>query len=98
MLIIKNEVNNSERIMKGILETHAYFFSSSPFSLVSNVYQYTFINSVKQIIHNIRIYLTNIIVYLLTLYFKNRKVLSYSVNIEYCVKSLFKLLLEYNIS
>lgn len=98
MLIIKNEVNNSERIMKGILETHAYFFSSSPFSLVSNVYQYTFTNSVKQIIHNIRIYLTNIIVYLLTLYFKNRKLLSYSVNIEYCVKSLFKLLLEYNIS
>ena len=37
MLIIKNEVNNSERIMKGILETHNYFFACSPFSFVSEI-------------------------------------------------------------
>lgn len=98
MLIIKNEVNNSERIMKGILETHAYFFTSSPFSLISNVYEYTITNHMKQILHSIRIYVTNIIVYLLTVYFKNRKLLYYSTNIEYFVKSLFKLLLKYNIS
>lgn len=98
MLIIKDEVNNSERIMKGILETHAYFFSSSPCSLVSNIYEYSLSNGIKQSIHSIRVYFTKIMVYLLSLYLKNRKILNYTSNIEHCVISIFKILLKYNVS
>ena len=98
MLIIKNEVNNSERIMKGILETHNYFFACSPFSFVSEIYYNTLTNNIKQVIHNIRIYITKCIVCFLTMYQNNRNNISYSDDIEYYIKKIFKMLFQYNLS
>ena len=98
MLIIKNEVNNSERIMKGILETHSYFFSNSPFSFVSNIYDINFINMVKLFFHKLRLYITQILVFVLQLYKKHKPNISCSNNIEGIIKYLSKSLLTYNIT
>lgn len=98
MLIIKNEINNSERIMKGILETHNYFFSNSPYSFVSNIYEYSIVNTIKQTFHYIRVNITLVIVYLLKFYCQYRGKLNYSNQLEYCVRTFVKMIFRYNIT
>ena len=98
MLFIKNEINNSERIMKGILETHSYFFSDSSFTFISDVYSYKLINMIKNIIYKIRKLVTHIIVTILQNYYIYSKSFTYKNEIESITKNLLKLILQYNLT
>ena len=53
---------------------------------------------IKQVIHNIRIYITKCIVCFLTMYQNNRNNISYSDDIEYYIKKIFEMLFQYNLS
>ena len=98
MLFIKNEINNSERIMKGILETHSYFFSDSSFTFISDVYSYKLINMIKIVIYKIRKLVTHIIVTILQNYYIYSKSFTYKNEIESITKNLLKLILQYNLT
>lgn len=98
MLIIKDEINNSERIMKGILETHSYFFANSPISFISNIYELNLFNVAKHFFHKTRIYITKIIIYALQFYKYYKNNITCSIYIEKICTHFCKSLLQYNIS
>ena len=98
MLFIKNEINNSERIMKGILETHSFFFSNSSFSFISDVYSYKIINMIKIIIYKMRRLITNIIVTILQNYYIYSRKFKFKNELESITKNMIKLILQYNLT
>ena len=97
MMYIKNEINNSERIVKGIMDTHSYFFSNSPLSFICDVYDDTFTNMCKRLLYTLRIHITHILVYVLHKYRENRCFILSSY-IEHFLKYFIKIGLKYNIS
>jgi len=99
MLFIRNEENNSERIMTGILNCHNYFFYGYSYTNVINIYNNNLISNIHYIFFKLRILITYLIFILVSLFskYKINKDNHYTTNlIEGTIKYLIKLLFVYN--
>lgn len=74
MLYIKNEKNNTERIMEGILKCHSYFFKNDGSNYIYEVYDFSYNTIVQRFILYLRIKIVNIIIFFIKYaYYLNKK-------------------------
>lgn len=99
MLYIKNETNNTERIMEGILKCHSYFFKNVGNNYIYEVYNFSFNTLIQRFFIFLRVNIVKIIVYLINLVrtIKNKKIKkSYLKNIGLYLKKGIQYILLYN--
>lgn len=98
MLYIKNETNNTERIMEGILKCHSYFFYENNTHYINNIYDNSITSLTQCFILKMRIYISKILVYCiqyLNNLNKNKNMRVYSYISKY-VKRIIQYILHYN--
>lgn len=79
MLFIKNEINNSERILSGVLEAHKYFCNSNQTqyqlfssSFIYDMYDVSFFGQARSVCFRLRTYILSYVIQLLHQYFLYR--------------------------
>jgi len=65
MLYVRNEINNSERVITGILDIHSFFSNKSKSKICSYVSQWSYMDKIKLYFRNI---ITNLFIYILNYY------------------------------
>lgn len=99
MLYIKNETNNTERIMEGILKCHSYFFKNGGNNYIYEVYNLSFNTLIQRFFIFLRINIVKIIIYLINLVRtikNNKKQNIYLKNIGLYLKKGIQNILLYN--
>ena len=99
MLYIKNETNNTERIMEGILKCHSYFFKNVGNNYIYEVYNFSLNTLIQRFFLFLRVNIVKIIVYLINLVriIKQKKIKkSYIKNIGLYLKKGIQYILLYN--
>ena len=99
MLFIRNEENNSERIMTGILNCHNYFFYNYSYANVINVHSNNITTNIHYIWFNFRILITYVVFIIVSVYSKyknNDDSILLSNSLEKFIKYMIKLLFVYN--
>jgi len=99
MLFIRNEENNSERILTGILNCHNYFFYNYSYANVIDVHSNNITSNIHYIWFNCRTIISYFIFIIISLYSKykngNDSILL-SNTLEKFIKYMIKLLFVYN--
>lgn len=99
MLFIRNEENNSERIMTGILNCHNYFFYNYSYVNVINVHSNNITTNIHYIWFNCRILISYVVFIIVSLYSKYKNdddSILLSNSLEKFIKYMIKLLFVYN--
>jgi hypothetical protein len=97
MLYIKNEENNTERIMEGILKCHSYFFTNQGSNYIYEIYDYSINTLVQRFNLQLRIKLVNLLVYFIKIlsYLNNKKNNKFKWISNY-LKKIIQYILLYN--
>tara|TARA_B100001287_G_C22644792_1_gene512111 strand:- start:103 stop:1005 length:903 start_codon:yes stop_codon:yes gene_type:complete len=99
MLFIRNEENNSERILTGILNCHNYFFYNYSYANVIDVHSNNITSNMHYIWFNYRTIMSYFVFIIISLYskYKNRNdSILLSNTLEKFIKYMIKLLFVYN--